>query len=191
MLNWFFLLFKNMNPLTKLQEKRICLFLTGNIAHLTHGFALGTLIVASAERMKNLSFGRKVNPNTLYSDNSRSRFPISLILLLSYQQSRVNAIHIVIALTYLTLVCNVLSVLGEVVNFAMVKVDDVGRNEMVAVQFKLFDGKDSRTVVLNSERTINKYVFLDVQRNLYSNVQRDCLLTCRYNLNFKLWYWNL
>ena len=54
-------------------------------------------------------------------------------VLLSYQQSGVNALHIVIALDYFTLVCNVLSVLVEIVNFTMVKVDNFCKNKMIAV----------------------------------------------------------
>ena len=43
-----------MNPSAKLQEKRICLFFRENIAHLTHGLALGPWIVASAEKYKSV-----------------------------------------------------------------------------------------------------------------------------------------
>ena len=56
-----------------------------------------------------------------------------IIVLLSYPQSGVNALHIVIALDCFTLVCNVLSVLAEMVNFTMVKVDNFGKNNLIAV----------------------------------------------------------
>ena len=52
---------------------------------------------------------------------------------LSYLKSGVNALHIVIALSYFTLVCNVTSVLLEVVNFAMVKVDNFYKQKLIAV----------------------------------------------------------
>ena len=48
-LNWLFRRFKKINPLTKLQEKRICLFFKGNISRLTRGRALRTLIVVSRD----------------------------------------------------------------------------------------------------------------------------------------------
>ena len=41
--------------LTTFQEKRICLFFKDNIGHLTHVFALRTLIVAYAEGLKSPS----------------------------------------------------------------------------------------------------------------------------------------
>ena len=45
-------------------------------------------------------------------------------MLLLYQESGVIALHIVIDLNYFTLVCNVISVLVEMVNSTMVKVDN-------------------------------------------------------------------
>ena len=53
-LNWFWTLFKIVNPLTKRQEKGICLIFKRNIAHLTHRRPLRALIIASAERLKSL-----------------------------------------------------------------------------------------------------------------------------------------
>ena len=51
-LNWFWVLFKNVNPLAKRQEKGISLIFKRNIAHLTHRCALWALIIASAEILK-------------------------------------------------------------------------------------------------------------------------------------------
>ena len=48
------ILFKNVNPLTKRQEKGICLIFKRNIPHLAHRCALRALIIASAERLKSL-----------------------------------------------------------------------------------------------------------------------------------------
>ena len=73
-------------------------------------------------------------------------------MLLTHPQLGVNAQHIVIALSYLTLVCNLISVLVEVVNFAMFKVDNFCNKKIVAVYFKLFDKKYARIVVSESER---------------------------------------
>ena len=46
-------------------------------------------------------------------------------MLLSYPKSGVNELHKVIALNYLTLVCKVISLLVEMMNFSMVKVDNI------------------------------------------------------------------
>ena len=46
-----------------------------------------------------------------------------ILVLLSYPQSGVNALHVVVALNYFTLVCNEKSIFVEMMNFAMVKVD--------------------------------------------------------------------
>ena len=54
MLNWFWVLFKNVNPLAKRQKKRNYLILKRSVAHLAHRLALRTLNIASAERLKNL-----------------------------------------------------------------------------------------------------------------------------------------
>ena len=75
-----------------------------------------------------------------------------IIVPLSYPQSGVSVLHIVNALIYFILVCNVVSVLVEMVNFAMVKVDNFCKNKIIAVYFKLFDGKNARIVVYKSER---------------------------------------
>ena len=53
-LNSFWALFKNVNPLTKRQEKGICLIFKKNIAHLAHRPTLRTLIIASAKILKSL-----------------------------------------------------------------------------------------------------------------------------------------
>ena len=64
-LNWFWLLFKNVNSLTKWQEKVIYLIFKGNIAHLAHRSALWTLIIASTKRFKSL-FVQTKSTWTLY-----------------------------------------------------------------------------------------------------------------------------
>ena len=90
---------------------------------------------------KSFSAG-KVYPNTS---------PMRKIVLLSFPQSGVNALHIVIALDYFTLVCNVLSVLVGMVSFTMVKVDKFGKNKLIAVQFNFLGGKTAGIVVSKSE----------------------------------------
>ena len=73
-------------------------------------------------------------------------------MLLLYSQSRVNALHIVIALNYFTFLCNVIWVLVDMVNFTIVKVDIFCKNILIAVLFKLFDRKYARILVSKSER---------------------------------------
>ena len=53
-LKWFLSLIKKVNALVTLQEKRNCLLVKGNIAHLTSGIALRRLIVSSVKRLKRL-----------------------------------------------------------------------------------------------------------------------------------------
>ena len=72
-----------------------------------------------------------IYPNTLYLDNTRQQL-IGEIKLLSYPQSGVNALHIVIPLVFFTLV-NVISVLVEMVSFTMVKVDNFCKKKLIAV----------------------------------------------------------
>ena len=59
--------------------------------------------------------------------------PLRIIVLSSYPQSGVNALQIVIALNYFTFVCNVISVLVEMVNLAMAKVDSFCKNKLIAM----------------------------------------------------------
>ena len=56
-------------------------------------------------------------------------------MLLSYRQSGVKALHIVIALNYIALDCNIISVHLEVVNLAMVEVNCFCNNKMITVNF--------------------------------------------------------
>ena len=70
-----------------------------------------------------------------------------IIVLLSYPQPRINALHIVIALKNVRLVSNKKSVLVEMFDFAVTQVDNFCENEMITVMFKLFDGKDAGFVL--------------------------------------------
>ena len=55
-------------------------------------------------------------------------------MLYFYPKSAANALHIVIiAFNYLTLVCNVISILVEMVKIAMVKVDNFCKKELIAL----------------------------------------------------------
>ena len=63
-LNWFFRLFENKSPLTKLQAKRNFLFFKWNFVHSTSRRVSRTLIVAAFNRLESF-FARNVYPNTL------------------------------------------------------------------------------------------------------------------------------
>ena len=69
-----------------------------------------------------------------------------IMTLLSYPQSGVNVLHIVIALKIITLVGNEKSNLVEMFDFAVTQVDNFCKNELITVLFKLFDGKDASLV---------------------------------------------
>ena len=73
-------------------------------------------------------------------------------MLLSYPQSGVNALHIVIALKNITFVSNKKSILVEVFDFAVTQVDNFYKIELITVLFKLFDGKDASLVLLKPKR---------------------------------------
>ena len=74
------------------------------------------------------------------------------IVLLSYPQSGVNALHIVIALKNVTLVSNKKLILVEMFDFAATQVDNFCKNELITALFKLFDGKDASLVFLKPKR---------------------------------------
>ena len=78
--------------------------------------------------------------------------PMRIILLLSYRQSGVNALHIVIALKNITLVGNKKSILVEMFDFAVTQVDNFCENELITIMFKLLDGKDANLVLFKPER---------------------------------------
>ena len=94
-LNCFWALFKNVNPLTNRQEK-ICLILKRNIAHLAHRPTLRTLIIASCQEIEKSFLCRQSLPKHFVFGQNTS--PMRIKVLLSYPQSGVNALHIVIAL---------------------------------------------------------------------------------------------
>ena len=78
-------------------------------------------------------------------------------MLLSYRESRVKALRIVIALNSITLACHVTSVLVDVANSAMVKFENFCRNKLIAVSLKVFGGKDASIVVSKMERKTNTW----------------------------------
>ena len=75
-----------------------------------------------------------------------------IIVLLSYAQP---VLHIVIALKNVTLVSNKKAILVKMFDFAVTQVENFCQNELIAVMFKLFDGKDASVVLFKPERYSN------------------------------------
>ena len=76
---------------------------------------------------------------------------MKLIVLFSNPQSGVIALHIVIALKYITLVSNKKWILVEIFGFKVTQVDNFSKNELVTVVFNFFDGKDASLVLFKPE----------------------------------------
>ena len=74
-----------------------------------------------------------------------------IIVLLTYPQSVLNVLHLVSALKNVTLVINKKSILVEMFGFAVTQVDNICKNELITVMFKLFDGKDASLVLFKPE----------------------------------------
>ena len=157
----FFRLIENIESLAKHKGKRLGLFFKRNNAHLTHGFAspwghwllllsrdLGVFLCTQI-RSEHIVFGQYT-------------FPASLIMLLSYKESVINLLHIVFALNYFTLFCNITSILLELVNLLMVNFDNFDKNKLIAMYFKILMKK--RKKCCSKIGTINEFVYLDVQR---------------------------
>ena len=84
-----------------------------------------------------------------------------IMALLSHTQSGVNALHPVITLKNVTLVSNKKSILVEMFHFAVTQVDNLCRNELITVMFKVFEGKDA-SLFFQTE-TIIEFVCLNAQ----------------------------
>ena len=87
---------------------------------------------------------------------------MSIIVLLSYPQLGINALHIVIALKNVTLVSNKLSILVEMFDFAVTQVDNFCKNELINVMLKLFDGENASLVFFQTG-TIFEFVSSNAQ----------------------------
>ena len=74
------------------------------------------------------------------------------MVLLSYPQSGLNAVHIVKALKNVTIVNNKKSILVEMFDFVVTHVDNFCKNELITVFLKLFDGKDAGFVRFKLEQ---------------------------------------
>ena len=87
-----------------------------------------------------------------------------IIVLLSYPQPGLNALHIVIALKNVTFEGNKKSILVEMFDFAVTQVDNFCKNELIAVLFKLFDGNNTSLVFFQT-KTITEFVCSNAQLN--------------------------
>ena len=93
-------LFKNKNLRAKLQEKRFFLFFKGYFAHQTHGLALRTLLVASAESLNKLFVHAKnTRLHSIWTKHVSNKFQKTSAI----PAIKVNALHIVIAVKCFTL----------------------------------------------------------------------------------------
>ena len=124
--------------MAKRQKDGICLIFKKDIAQLAHRHALRTWIIASAKRLKSLFV--------------EAKFTGTLCIRTIHIPNEGNSTIIVNALNFFTVFHNVISVFVEMVNFAMVKVDNFCKNKLIAVYFTLSDGKDAIIVVSKSER---------------------------------------
>ena len=79
-----------------------------------------------------------------------------IIVLLSYPQSGVNVLHIVIALKNVTIIGNKKSIPVEMFDFAVTHVDNFCKNDMITVMFKIFDGGNASLELFKPDRTIFK-----------------------------------
>ena len=77
-----------------------------------------------------------------------------IIVLLSYPQSGVNLLHEVMALKNVTLVCNRISFIVGMFDFAVTQVENFCKIELITVMFKRFDGKDAILVFFQTETII-------------------------------------
>ena len=91
-----------------------------------------------------------------------------IIVLLSYPQSVVNALHIVIVLKNVTLVSNKKSILVEMFDFAVTQVDNFCKTELITVLFEVSVRKDASLVFFQTEMT-TKFVCLNAQLYLCNN----------------------
>ena len=131
-----------------------------NIVHLAHRRAMRALIIASVQRFKSFFVQTKFT-RTLCIWTIHVSIESKSTVLLSYPQSRVNALHIVFALKNVTLVSNNKSIAVEVFDFAVSQIDNFCQNELSTVMFKLFDGKDVSLVFFSNR-----------------NNNRTCLVNC-------------
>ena len=147
-LNWLWSLFKNANPLSKWQGKRVYLFFK-KILRTWHGDPQCGHWWSLLPRDWKVFLCRQSLPKHFVFGQNTS--PMKIIVLFSNPQSGVIALHIVIALKYITLVSNKKSILVEIFYFKVTQVDNFSKNELITVIFKLFDGKEASFVLFKPE----------------------------------------
>ena len=129
-LNWFWTVFKNVNPLAQTTEKEL-VWSSEGILRTWHTDAQCGHWWSLLSRDWKVFLCRQSLPD--YFVFGQYTFRMRKTVLLSYPQSGVNALHIATAFNYFTLVCNIIPVLVEQVNFAMVKADNFCKNKLIAV----------------------------------------------------------
>ena len=108
-----------------------------NITHLTHRCPLRALTIASAERFENHFLESKVTRTlciwTIHVPKENNSAIVISTISGECRNCAKAVIVLVIALIYFTTVCNVISVLVEMVKFGIVKVDNFSKNKLSAV----------------------------------------------------------
>ena len=105
------------------------------------------------------------------------------IVLLSYPESEVNVLHMVIAFKNVTLVSNKKSILVEMFDFAVTQVDNFCKNELITVMFKLFDGNYASLVLFKPKTKSNLTVQM-LKYILATMTERFFFCFCKSNLKF-------
>ena len=129
-LNWFWALFKNVDSVAKRQEKGTC-WIFKRILRTWHTDSHCGHWKSFLPREWNVFLCRQSLREQFVFGQYTSHMGLSVLL--SYPQSGVNALNIIIALNYFTLVCSVIWVPVKMVKFTMVKVDNFCKKKLIAV----------------------------------------------------------
>ena len=159
------------------------MFFKSNIAHLTHGRALRTLIIASAERLKSLFVQAKFTQTLcIWTIHVSNDYNSAIILPKTGSEC---ATHFNCSQN-VTLVSNKKSILVEVFDFAVTQVDNFCENELITVMFKLFDGENASLVLFKPERYSNSSVQM-LNCILVTMSEQFVFCLCKSNLKFRFW----
>ena len=179
---WFWSLFKNVHPLTKRQEKGVCLFFKKEYCSpdtQTHIADIDNRFCQEIQKFfVQAKFTQTLCIWALHVSNKNN----SVIVI---PQSAANVLHIVIVLKNVTLVSNRDSILVKMFDFSVTQVDNFCKNELITVMFKLFDGENASLVLFKPKRYLN----LSVQMLSYILVtMSEQFVFCFGKSNLKFWF---
>ena len=138
------------------------------------------MTVASSERLKSFS----VHANYTPTHCIRTRHVLKKLKMpMSYRQSMVNALHIVVALLYFTIVCTVKSVFVEVVNFVMIRGDKSCNPKLIMRGSNFLIEKTKE--LLSSNCNNDRISFFGCSMTSFCNEQRGYILT--FLIRFQFW----